>query len=147
MSTESDGLTKRVEENFRVIAYTDTHYAWEKDPKVLWPQTRQLEKEIKRHCDGFETLVVTCDRREICAFCGDTWSGCIDANGYPLCCGAAQDKADKLGIKPEPEDADWQPLVRKMRKVLMDGRNGKIKDDDPEWWRRVDEVIQEAEGA
>ncbi|KKL68852.1 hypothetical protein LCGC14_2120840 [marine sediment metagenome] len=95
-----DGLTKIIEDEFRVIADVERDaYLAKDDPKVLARRSKALEAEIKRHCDGYQNLYWTRRVREVCVFCDEEWKGCVDDNGYPCCCEKAQKKADDLGIK------------------------------------------------
>lgn len=52
-----------------------------------------LIKEIKRHCDGIESINYDYDQKEICSFCNYEWDA--DKNGMPACCNAAREEFAK----------------------------------------------------
>lgn len=106
--------TKFIQDNFRVIAYPDDFLIRTK-PGALAAKTRELKKEIERHCDSFSSVHFASDRKRVCVFCEEDWEGCVDENDYPWCCGKAQSMADELGIKPVPE-----PVVH----IVFDGPPG-----------------------
>jgi hypothetical protein len=52
-----------------------------------------IEREIKRHVDGVESIKVEYDRKEVCSFCGRKWATLED--GCPSCCTDAIEEWEK----------------------------------------------------
>ena len=77
-------ITKRID--WRVEVYPLQHMG---DDEM---ECRDIEKQIKRHVDGFNYTRIIADVEESCGFCGHNWERAIDDDGCPVCCNKAVDE-------------------------------------------------------
>lgn len=56
------------------------------DVHIRCLRTRELAKEIKRHCDDVETTELCVDSHKECSFCGYPWESCFNDDGKIECC-------------------------------------------------------------
>ena len=67
-----------------VRANVDRPFGREITPRHWRDAAEDLLKDIKRHCDGIESLSVELDTEDICEFCGRAWTEASDT--YNECC-------------------------------------------------------------
>jgi hypothetical protein len=85
----------RVALNFRVVASVDESYSFETDAAkkqlVFAKRAKELEAEIRRHCDGFAQTWIEYDSE--CSHCGLSWE--TEKTGEPVCCTKAQEEWER----------------------------------------------------
>ena len=74
----------------RVVVYTPTFrgIGGDLEHAEMLQRSKELAKQVDRHCDGEGPAEVLFDTNHYCSHCGLSWE--LDDNGAPLCCDKAQ---------------------------------------------------------
>ena len=96
---------KIIRENYRVEVYPDFGFCFRRQEETHLQHVLRLaemqkrycetiEKEIKRHVDDLQAVVIVSDATPVCEHCGSPWTeSSPDYNGG--CCQADQDPEDE----------------------------------------------------